>query len=236
MKNHLIAFAFLLTVVSSGVASAAVPPTDSLIREFYDLTQIQDSNQGTSEADWKIRLDASDRKLEILELIRDAEGPGVDIKVDLKTGSAQIINGSNVKTYQVDASKSQQSASNPSQTSSNSSQTSSNGSQTSSNSSSKPMTSVSTGTIKLENPLKGVDSIGDFVYLVINFVYSLSYAVIAIFLIISGFKFVAAQGKPEALDDAKKTFKYTIIGAILLIAASVITEVVKTVIYKFVNV
>jgi len=95
---------------------------------------------------------------------------------------------------------------------------------------------VSTGTTKLENPLKGVDSIGDFVYLVINFVYSLSYAVIAIFLIISGFKFVAAQGKPDALDDAKKTFKYTIIGAILLIAASVITEVVKTVIYKFVNV
>lgn len=96
--------------------------------------------------------------------------------------------------------------------------------------------SISTGTIKLENPLKGVDSIGDFIYLVINFVYSLSYAVIAIFLIISGFKFVAAQGKPDALDDAKKTFKYTIIGAILLIGASVITEVVKTVIYKFVNV
>ncbi len=88
---------------------------------------------------------------------------------------------------------------------------------------------------KLENPLRGVDSLGDFFYLVINFVYSLSYAVIALFLIISGFKFVMAQGKPEALDNAKTTFKYTIIGAILLIGANVITEVVRTVINQFVD-
>lgn len=97
-----------------------------------------------------------------------------------------------------------------------------------------PAGSVSAST-KLENPLKGVDSLGDFFYLVINFVYSLSYAVIALFLIISGFKFVMAQGKPEALDNAKMTFKYTIIGAVLLIGANVITEVVRTVINQFVD-
>ncbi|MFA6158264.1 MAG: hypothetical protein WC763_01400 [Candidatus Paceibacterota bacterium] len=90
--------------------------------------------------------------------------------------------------------------------------------------------------VKLENPLGDkVKTIPDFFYLVINFVYSLSYAVIALFLIISGFKFVIAQGKPDALEDAKKTFKYTIVGAILLIGANVITEVVRTVINKFVT-
>jgi hypothetical protein len=94
-------------------------------------------------------------------------------------------------------------------------------------------TQGSTATTKLENPLKGVNSIGDFIYLVINFVYSLSYAVIAFFLLLSGFKFVMAQGKPDALDDAKTTFKYTIIGALLLIGANVITTVVQTVINKF---
>jgi len=88
---------------------------------------------------------------------------------------------------------------------------------------------------KLENPLRDVDNLGDFFYLVINFIYSLSYAVIALFLIISGFKFVMAQGKPDALDNAKTTFKYTIIGAILLISANVLTEVVRSVINQFVD-
>lgn len=102
-----------------------------------------------------------------------------------------------------------------------------------------PATPASTNSVtasaRLENPLRGVNSIGDFVYLVINFVYSLSYAVIAFFLILSGFKFVMAQGKPDALDNAKETFKNTIIGAIILIGANVITEVVRTVINQFVR-
>lgn len=94
---------------------------------------------------------------------------------------------------------------------------------------------TTTGTVKLENPLgNNVRSIPDFFYLVINFVYSLSYAVIAGFLLVSGFKFVMAQGKPDALDDAKRTFKYTIIGAIILIGANVATEVVRSVINQFV--
>lgn len=98
-----------------------------------------------------------------------------------------------------------------------------------------PLRQTSTGTVKLENPLKGVNSIADFFYLVINFVYSLSYVVIAAFLLISGFKFVMAQGKPDALDDAKKTFKYTIVGAIILIGANVLTEAFRSVINQFVT-
>lgn len=85
----------------------------------------------------------------------------------------------------------------------------------------------------LQNPLKGVDSIGGFIYKIAGFVYSLSYAVVALFLIISGFKFVAAQGSEDKLKDAKKTFYYTIIGAVLLIGANVITEVVRNVINSF---
>lgn len=83
------------------------------------------------------------------------------------------------------------------------------------------------------NPLDGVDSIGGLIFKVINFVYSLSYAVIAVFLMISGFKFVKAQGNETELTDAKNTFKYTIIGAILLIGANVITQVIKSLIDSF---
>lgn len=84
----------------------------------------------------------------------------------------------------------------------------------------------------LQDPLK-VGSLSEFFYMIANFAYSLSYAVIAFFLIWSGFKFVVAQGNEEKLKDAKKTFYYTIVGAILLIGANVITEVVRTVINQF---
>lgn len=83
------------------------------------------------------------------------------------------------------------------------------------------------------NPIGGVDSVGDLIFKVINFVYSLSYAVIAVFLMISGFKFVMAQGSESGITDAKNTFKYTIIGAILLIGANVITQVIKNLIDSF---
>ena len=69
-----------------------------------------------------------------------------------------------------------------------------------------------------------------FFFAILNFVISFSYAVIAFFLILSGFKFVTAQGSEDKLTDAKNTFKYTIIGAILIIGAQVIVEVVKNII------
>jgi len=81
--------------------------------------------------------------------------------------------------------------------------------------------------VTLQNPLKGVNSIGDLVYKVIDFFMGLSYVVLAIFLILSGFKFVKAQGNPEELEDAKRTFKFTIIGGLLLIGANTIVKVLE---------
>ena len=82
----------------------------------------------------------------------------------------------------------------------------------------------------LNNPLKGVNSIGDLFYKIVDFVMSLSYVVIAFFLLLSGFKFVTAQGSDEKLTEAKQTFFYTIIGALILIGANTIVKVVQEVI------
>jgi hypothetical protein len=57
-----------------------------------------------------------------------------------------------------------------------------------------------------------------------------SYVVIAFFLIVSGFKFVTAQGSEDKITDAKNTFKYTIIGALIIIGAQVIIDIVKSII------
>lgn len=79
----------------------------------------------------------------------------------------------------------------------------------------------------IPNPLRGVSSIGELFYKLADFLISLSYVVIAFFLILSGFKFVKAQGNETELEEAKKTFYYTIIGALILIGANTIIAIVK---------
>ncbi len=83
----------------------------------------------------------------------------------------------------------------------------------------------------LPNPLGDkVKSIPDLFYLLVNALISVSYVVIAFFLIVSGFKFVTAQGSEDKITDAKNTFKYTIIGALIIIGAQVIIDIVKSII------
>src|SRR5581483_7843418 len=82
----------------------------------------------------------------------------------------------------------------------------------------------------LDNPLNGVNSISDLFYKIANFIVSLSYVVIAFFLILSGFKFVKARGNETELEKAKATFKYTIIGAFLIVGAQTIIAIVKNII------
>ncbi len=79
----------------------------------------------------------------------------------------------------------------------------------------------------IPNPLTGVSSISDLVYKVVQVVVDLSYVVIAFFLLLSGFKFVVAQGSDTKLEDAKKTFFYTLIGAALIIGAQVIVSILQ---------
>jgi hypothetical protein len=81
----------------------------------------------------------------------------------------------------------------------------------------------------LPNPLK-VGSIPELIQLLVNAALSISYAVVAFFILYSGFKFVTAQGSEDKLKDAKNTFKYTIIGAILVIGATTIAKILENVI------
>ncbi len=82
----------------------------------------------------------------------------------------------------------------------------------------------------LENPLKGVDSLAGLFTKLAQFVLNVSYVVIAFFLLLSGFKFIKAQGSETELEDAKRTFFNTIIGAIIIISAQTIILVVQGII------
>ena len=48
-----------------------------------------------------------------------------------------------------------------------------------------------------------------------------------LFLLLAGLKFVTAQGNPEKISDARRTFFWTLIGALLVLGAKAIAEVVQ---------
>jgi hypothetical protein len=88
-------------------------------------------------------------------------------------------------------------------------------------------TRPATASGRLENPLRGANSIGELFRTLAQFAIDLAYIVIAAFLLLSGFKFVKAQGNPEELAKAKATFWYTIIGALIIIGMDTMIAVFK---------
>lgn len=80
--------------------------------------------------------------------------------------------------------------------------------------------------IRLANPLKTIDNIPDFVRALLDIVLTIAIPVIALAIIYAGYKFIAAQGNPTKLEEAKDTLKYVLIGAAILLAAYVIAEVI----------
>ncbi|MEN9622244.1 MAG: hypothetical protein RLZZ67_678 [Candidatus Parcubacteria bacterium] len=81
----------------------------------------------------------------------------------------------------------------------------------------------------LQNPLK-VSSLGDLYKSILKIVVEIGYVLVALFLLLAGFKFVTAQGSESKLEDAKKTFYYTIIGALIVIGAQTIFAILRGVI------
>ena len=89
---------------------------------------------------------------------------------------------------------------------------------------SQPQTNIA----KLENPLGSrVNSLTGLFIKLVNIVVNISYAVVAFFLILSGFKFVVAQGKPQEIESAKKTFWYTIVGGLIIVGAQTIARILE---------
>ncbi|HEY0908554.1 MAG TPA: hypothetical protein VGE35_04400 [Candidatus Paceibacterota bacterium] len=81
----------------------------------------------------------------------------------------------------------------------------------------------------LQNPLK-VSSLEALYKDLLNTVIQIGYIVVAFFLLLSGFKFVTAQGSESKLEEAKSTFYGTIIGAIIVVGAHTITAILESVV------
>ena len=64
-----------------------------------------------------------------------------------------------------------------------------------------------------------VSSVQDFVALVLKVIVQISLPVIAFFLVLTGYRFISAQGNATKLKAARENFLWVIIGAALILGA-----------------
>jgi hypothetical protein len=83
---------------------------------------------------------------------------------------------------------------------------------------------------RIINPINS-DNLAGLVKTILEGILKIGIPVIALAIIYSGFLFVAAQGNPEKISDARRSLMYTLIGAAILLGswaiAQLITETVR---------
>lgn len=81
------------------------------------------------------------------------------------------------------------------------------------------------GSRTIMNPAK-VQSVAEFVSLLLRAIMAIGVPIAIIFIVLAGFKFIAAQGSPSALAEARQNFVYVIIGIAIFIGASALAQLV----------
>jgi uncharacterized membrane protein YjfL (UPF0719 family) len=88
------------------------------------------------------------------------------------------------------------------------------------------------GGVRIENPLEA-DSITEFFLDIIQILLIFAVPIIVFFIILSGFKLVTAQGNDAQISEGKRAFLYALIGALLILGAYVILEVIQQTVGAF---
>lgn len=86
----------------------------------------------------------------------------------------------------------------------------------------------------LANPLT-VKSVSDFVSMMLKVLVMVSLPIISVFIVLSGFKFVLAQGKPDDLKKARTNFMYVILGSLLILGAWVLANIIGSTVSQIVS-
>ena len=88
-------------------------------------------------------------------------------------------------------------------------------------------------TVTLENPLKNVSSIEGLLVTILNIVEILMIPVIVFFIILAGFKYVTARGNSTKVEEATQALTYAIIGGVLILAATAISDIIQSTVESF---
>lgn len=89
-----------------------------------------------------------------------------------------------------------------------------------------PSTGGSSGSRTIQNPLNGINSIAQFISALLRAVIAIGIPIAILFIVLAGFKFIAAQGSPDKLSEARTNFLYVVIGIAIFIGASALAELV----------
>lgn len=76
------------------------------------------------------------------------------------------------------------------------------------------------------NPLQ-FDTIDELLVAILRAVILIAFPIIVLFLVLSGFKFITAQGNPQAIAEARKLFFFTLVGALLVLGAQALSYAIK---------
>jgi len=78
----------------------------------------------------------------------------------------------------------------------------------------------------IDNPI-GASSITALLSDILAIVVRVGTPVVVLAIIYAGFKFVAARGNSEKIDEAKRTLLYVVIGAAIILGAEILKEVIE---------
>jgi len=102
-----------------------------------------------------------------------------------------------------------------------------------------PMNPASSPTNAFSNfsvtsPLKtSITDVPGLILAILNMLITISVPIIVIAIVYSGFSYVTSQGNPEKIKTATRTLTYAVIGAILIIGALVITDIIGSTVQSF---
>jgi hypothetical protein len=87
------------------------------------------------------------------------------------------------------------------------------------------------GFTSFQNPISA-NTIQEFIARILQFVVQLSVPFAVFFIILTGFRYVMAQGNPEKILEAHRTLLYTVIGIMVLLGAQLISLVIQNTIQQ----
>lgn len=85
------------------------------------------------------------------------------------------------------------------------------------------------------NPLKGIDTLPQFLHAILDGVVQIGTIVLIMMLVYVGFLFVAARGNPEKIQGAKSALVWTVIGGLVLLGATAIELVIEGTVNSITN-
>lgn len=97
-----------------------------------------------------------------------------------------------------------------------------------------PLVSAAQGTKQLLNPLdSSISSIPALLVAILNVVLIIAMPIVILYIILAGFRYVAARGNPEQVRDASRALTFGIIGGVIIIGAFAILAIIRNLVAAF---